>query len=305
MLYRFNRPTGSGYARGLNERVFMAGVSLVLEGGGYRGQFTAGVLDVLLENKITGFDSVYGVSAGALIGVNFLSQQPGRVNRINLAFRDDKRYMGFHSFFTTGNIMSPEFLYRTIQNEIDPFDYETFNNSPTKLYAVVSNVETAQPEYKLISRMPNDIDWVRASATLPVISKKVKLDGKYYLDGGFADAVPIERAINDGNHKIVVVLTQHRSFVKQPYSYTWLAEMRYEEYPLFLEGVFNRHLRYNAQRETIFSLERSGHVFVIAPPEPVDIKPIEHAGSKLLDLYIKGRKESEKNLDALCAYLEK
>lgn len=282
----------------------MAGTALVLEGGGYRGQFTAGVLDIMLEQGITQFDTVYGVSAGALIGVNFVSQQPGRVNRVNLAFRDDKRYMGLNSFLTTGSVMSPEFLYRTVQNEIDPFDYDTFNNNPTELVVVVTNVETAQAEYKTIHHMPEDIDWIRASATLPVISKKVPLDGKYYLDGGFADAVPVEKAVNDGNDKIVVVLTQHRSFVKQPYQYTWLAEKRYEEYPAFVEGIFNRHIRYNTQRETIKKLEETGHVYVIAPPEPVTIKKIEHAGSKLLDLYIKGRQEMTAHLDGLRAYLQ-
>ena len=278
--------------------------SLILEGGGYRGQFTSGVLDIFMEQGLY-FDAVYAVSAGSLNAMGYLAHQIGRANRINLAFRDDKRYMGWSSFLTSGSIVSPEFMYQVIQDEIDPFDYTSFNLQAkcTSFYSVVSEMSLGQPEYHKIEVLPRDIDWVRASATLPVVSKKVQLEGKYYLDGGITDAIPLNKSLADGHTKHVVVLTQHREFIKKPYAYPRISRLRYEEFPKFLQALETRHILYNELRQKIFRMEKADELVVVCPPVPVNIKQIEHGGPQLLDLYIKGRHEASAALDKIRSYL--
>lgn len=280
------------------------GTSLILEGGGYRGQFTSGVLDVFMERNLE-FDAIYAVSAGSLNAMSYLSHQIGRACRVNLAFRDDKRYMGLSSFMATGSIVSPKFMYQIIQDEIDPFDYDTFrhNAQKTRFHAVVSNVSSAQAEYPVVHDLPHDIDWVRASATLPMVSKKVKIGDAYYLDGGICDPIPLERSLQDGYRKHVVVLTQHKEFIKRPYSYPRVARFRYEEFPHFLKALECRHEVYNRVRDLVFKMEAAEELVVICPPSPVTIKRIEHGGPQLLSLYIQGRQQAERSLACLESYL--
>ena len=277
--------------------------ALVLEGGGFRGVFTSGVLDVFMERGIWDFSDVWGVSAGALVGSSFVSRQIGRSLRINLAYRDDRRYMSAYQLATTGNIMSPTFLYDDVQNELDPFDYETFNASATRMWAVVSDVVFGQPAYVQIDELPAKTEYLRASASLPLVSQIVELDGHRYLDGGTTDSVPVERALEEpGVDRAVVVLTQHRAFVKQPMSMMQAAARAYGDYPLYLEAIGNRHERYNAQRERIWELERAGRVVVIAPEKPVEVANKEEDGAKLLDLYVQGRHCAEQALARVAAF---
>ena len=271
--------------------------ALVLEGGGFRGVFTSGVLDVFMERGIWGFSDVWGVSAGALVGSSFVSRQPGRSLRVNLAYRDDRRYMSAYQLATTGNIMSPTFLYADVQDELDPFDYETFNASATRMWVVVSDVVFGTPAYVPVDSLPQQTDYLRASASLPLVSQMVELGGHRYLDGGTTDSVPVERALEqEGTDRAVVVLTQHREFVKQPMSMMQAAARMYGDYPLYLEAIRNRHERYNAQRERIWELERAGKIVVIAPEKPVEVANKEENGAKLLDLYVEGRRCAERAL---------
>lgn len=274
--------------------------ALVLEGGGFRGLFTSGVLDVLMERGIWGFSDVWGVSAGALIGASYVSRQPGRSARINLAYRDDKRYMSARQLVTTGNIMSTTFLYDTVQNELDPFDYETFNASPTRMWAVASDVVFGTPAYLRIDRLPEKTAHLRASASLPLVSQIVELGGHRYLDGGTTDSVPVERALAEpGVTNAVVVLTQERSYVKRPMALPAAAETLYGDYPYYLEAMRSRHLRYNAQRQRIWELEARGSVVVVAPPRPVEVSNTGASGAKLLDLYVQGRHAAEQALSSI------
>ena len=278
--------------------------ALVLEGGGFRGLFTSGVLDVLMERGVWGFSDVWGVSAGALIGTGFVSRQVGRSVRINLAYHDDRRYMSTYQLATTGNIMNTTFLYETIQNELDPFDFETFNASPTRMWAVTSDVVFGTPAYNLIDRMPEKTDYIRASASLPLVSQIVEIDGHRYLDGGTTDSVPVERALAEpGVDRAVVVLTQHRDYVKGPMSMSAAANTLYGDYPYYLEAMRTRHERYNAQRQRIWDLERKGDVVVVAPPTPVEVSNTGAPGAKLLDLYVQGRHEAERSLTAIAALM--
>lgn len=277
------------------------GVDLVLEGGGMRGMFTAGVLDVLQEHGVYGFDTVWGVSAGAINAASYLSRQIGRYMRESLAFRDDRRFMSLWSLATTGNIAGADFMYHAIQDDIDPFDYETFAKRRSRYMVVATDVVFGTPDYLEVRSLPEDIDKVLASASLPVLSRIVEVGERRLLDGGTADSVPVERALAEGADKALAVLTQHREYVKgganelQP-----LADRRYSDFPYYLNALRTRAERYNAQREHIWELEREGRVVVIAPSEPVTVGSTSGSdGEGLLRLYLEGRRQATETLDAV------
>ena len=278
--------------------------ALILEGGAFRGQFTAGVLDVFIEHNIK-FDACYGVSAGALCGANFKSCQLGRPNRVNLAMRDDKRFMSFNNLTGTGSFIDYDFLFNDIDDRIDPFDYDMFVQNPMKLYSVVSDITFGTPDYLEVTDLRLDTDAIRASTALPLLAKPVEINGHRYLDGGFTDSVPVEHVLEDaGYQRAVVVLTRDRSFIKQPYEFLKAAKQVYSNYPFFLEMLANRHERYNIQRTHIYNYENAGRVLVIEPQKPVELVQFDRDGAKLLDLYIQGRNCAIKMLDDVRNYLK-
>lgn len=278
--------------------------ALVLEGGGFRGIFTSGVLDVFMERGLAGFSSVWGVSAGALNAVNYLAGQVGRTCRINLAFRDDRRYMSPYQLAKTGNIMSTTFLYNDVQNELDPFDYDAFARNPSRMYAVLSDVVFGRPEYVRITDLRTQTDYVRASASLPVLSRMVELDGRLFLDGGTTDSVPLERALREpDSERAVVVLTRERGYKKTSSSLLPLARQMYDDYPYYLQALERRPQMYDAQRAYIWAQEEAGRAFVICPEGPVSVANMEHDGAKLLDLYMQGRRAAQKQWARLEAFL--
>lgn len=289
--------------------------ALVLEGGGYRGVFTAGVLDVLMEHGMYGFSSVWGVSAGALAATSYVSKQIGRTIRIMLSFRDDRRLMSFFSLATTGNIAGGDFLYHTVQEELDPCDVDTFNSNPMRMFAVASDVVFGTPRYFEIESLPADVEKIRASSSLPLVSTAVEVDGHRYLDGGTTDSVPVEAALGMGSlsgiedyeaaDRAVVVLTRQRDYVKNK-QLERLARMsrRYAEYPLYLDALGTRARRYMEQREHIWKLEQEGRVLVLAPDDPIKMSTTEHEGWPMLELYLKGRKKAEQLFDDLVTFCE-
>lgn len=281
--------------------------ALVLEGGGYRGVFTAGVLDVLMEHGLYDFGSVWGVSAGALNATSFIARQIGRTIRIMLAFRDDRRLMSFFSLATTGNITGGQFLYHVVQEELDPCDVATFNASDTRMFAVASDLMFGAPRYFEIRSLPEDVEKIRASSSLPLVSTTVEIDGHRYLDGGTTDSVPVEMALGlapgkaasdfEPADRAVVVLTRHRGYEKgQSLERMALLSRRYKEFPLYVEALRTRAERYMAQRERIWELEREGRILVIAPERPVTVAATEHAGEPLLSLYLQGRRLAEERI---------
>ena len=209
------------------------GVALILEGGGFRGMYSAGVMDVLLERGISDFASVWGVSAGAINAVSFKSRQVGRSMRVMMAFRDDRRFMSLWSWATTGNMAGGDFMYDEIQNHLDPCDNEAFNSNPMRMFAVASDVVFGTPAYLECKSFPEDVKKVRASASMPLVSQMVDIDGHRYLDGGTTDSVPYAVALGLGSsappvgyvpaRRALVVLTQDRGYVKgeerRPWSY--------------------------------------------------------------------------------------
>ena len=288
----------------MEEKAANAGkVALVLEGGSFRGQFTAGVLDVFLEHGIE-FAACYGVSAGTLNGLSFKSRQIGRANRVNLAFCNDPRYIGAKTLATTGSIVGYDFMLNDVQDRLDPFDNDAYLANPMPLFATVTDIVFGTADYLQVKDVTLDIDTVRASTSLPLVTQPVEIDGHLYLDGGVADSVPVEHVLEDaGFDRAVVILTQDRSFRKGPYEFLPAAKTVYAGYPYLVEALADRHERYNEQREHIWAYEDEGCALVLAPGKPVEVGHVEHDAAKLLDLYIQGRQAALAQLDKLQAFI--
>ena len=277
-------------------------IGLVLEGGAMRGLFTAGVMDVLMEYGAE-FDAIVGVSAGAAFGVNYKSKQIGRVIRYNKRFANDKRYCSVQSLLNTGNLFNAMFCYHTVPNELDKFDRERYNADKTPFYVVCTDAETGEPVYHLLDRA-NDwgFEWIRASASLPLVSKPVKIDGKYYLDGGMSDSIPIEFMIVGGCEKNVVVLTRPRDYVKEKASMLPLMKLSLRKYPYTYDAILHRHIIYNDSRARVFQEEKLGNAVVICPKEKLPIDRVEHDPEVMEKVYQLGRQAAEEKVDELRAF---
>ena len=264
---------------------------LVLEGGAKRGIYTAGVLDVFLENNIVA-DAVIGVSAGAIHGCSYAAKQKGRSIRYNLKYNDDYRFMSFKSLIKTGNMVDTEFAYHELPDTLDPFDHEAFEKSETKFYATCTNLETGKPEYVFFPNLRNDyIDYLRASASMPLVSQIVEMNGKKYLDGGIADSIPIKAAINMGFEKNIVVLTRPSGYRKHKFSMLWLAKIVYRKFPNFIKALKVRHEDYNQTLDYIKELEDSKKILVIRPSKLIKISRMETNPEIIKQMYELGRSD--------------
>ncbi len=276
--------------------------ALILEGGGMRGLYTAGVLDAMLDDKIK-YDSIYGVSAGAVFGVNYLSKQKGRVLRYNKKYVNDKRYMGIGSFIKTGNFINKQFAYYDVPFKYDIFDEETYSKSKTNFYAVMTNIETGEAEYPKIINCSIQIEELRASSALPFLSKPVEINDKKYLDGGIADAIPIKKAIEEGYDKIVVVLTRPIEYRKKK-SNKLLPKLFYSKYPNFIESINTRYSRYNETLDYIEDLEKKKKIIVIRPSKLIKISRVEKDPNKLQEMYDLGTHDYNEIKKDLKKYLK-
>lgn len=275
-------------------------IGLVLEGGAMRGLYTAGVLDVFLGNNIK-VDGIIGVSAGVLFGVNYLSKQKGRAIRYNKKFAKDKRYMGMRSFLTTGNIINKDFAYYEIPFKIDVFDEETFEKSNTDFWATVTNIETGEAEYLKLNNVFEQMELLRATSAMPIVSEIIEIDGKKYLDGGVSDSIPVEKCKSMGYDKIIVVLTRTIEYRKKKAS-SAIAKIKYKEYPKLIETMENRYKKYNETVEKIIDMENKKEIFVIRPSKDLKIKRIEKDVDKLQAMYDLGVSDCKKQLEDLKEY---
>ena len=236
---------------------------LVLEGGAMRGLFTAGVLDVLLENGIA-FDGMIGVSAGAAFGCNYKSRQIGRVLRYNLRYCRNWRYCSFRSLLLTGDLFGAKFCYRDLPNELDPFDNPTFDENPMPFWLVATDVETGKAVYRRMDRAGDECsDWTRASSSMPLVSRPVKLEDRRYLDGGIADSIPLKAFEERGYERNVVVLTQPEDYVKAPSSGMGLMRLVLGKYPKLLQTLADRHVQYNEAAAYVRKQEAAGAALVM------------------------------------------
>ena len=278
---------------------------LILEGGAMRGMFSAGVMDVLMENGIE-FDGAIGVSAGAAFGVNYKSKQIGRVLRYNTKFVRDKRYCGFRVLLKTGNIYSTEFCYDEVPLKHDPFDFDTYEKSPMEFYVVATDVETGEAVYhKYEGRDDHCFEWIRASASMPIVSQIVEIEGQKMLDGGISDSIPVRYFESIGYGRSVAVLTQCKDYRKKPNKMMPLVKMKYKKFPAFIETMANRHNVYNETLAYIEEKEKTGELFVIRPEQELPVKHVEKDPEKLKAAYEMGRATATKKLPKIIEFLSK
>ncbi|MBR1600992.1 MAG: patatin family protein [Alphaproteobacteria bacterium] len=275
---------------------------LVLEGGAHRAIYTAGVLDILAENNI-GFDGVIGVSAGAIHGCSFVSGQIGRSINYTLKYAADKRYMSFYSLVTTGNMVGEKFCYHDLPEKLFPFNHEAFENSSTAFYVTCTNLETGSAEYIKCEELRNKMPYLRASASMPFVSRISKIKNKFYLDGGIADSIPVKAFQNMGYDKCVVVQTRAAGYIKKPNKLAWLANFMYRKFPNFIKAIKNRHIMYNQELDEIEAMQNQGEVFVIRPSKLIKISHTEKNKLILREVYELGRKDAYTALPELRKFL--
>lgn len=274
---------------------------LVLEGGAMRGMYTAGVLDVFMENNVR-FDGVMGVSAGAVFGVNYPSGQVGRVIRYNCRFNTDREYMGIGCLIKTGDFFNKEYAFYRVPRELDKFDDEAFKRSGIPFYAVVTNLENGEPEYIQVKSVLDEMEILRASCSMPFASKPVEINGKMYLDGGVTDSIPFQKFAEIGYEKQVVILTRDKSYRKKPMNRA-LTSLFYRQYPEFRRRLKTRHIMYNESLSRLEKYEAEGRAFVIRPSEPINISRTERDPKKLKQVYELGKSDAQKQLSELREYL--
>ena len=282
----------------------MIKAGLVVEGGGMRGVYSSGVLDFFIEKDLF-FENNYGVSAGACHLCSYLAKQYKRAFRVNVDYLNDKRYCSVHSLLKTGNLFGAEMLYDIIPNELDLFDYDTYNKNESNFYVVITDINTGKPEYVKIGDLKKDIIYVRASSSLPLLAQNVKINDKEYLDGGISDSIPIKKSIADGNKKNVVILTRDSTYRKGKNSLMPIIKLKYKKYPNFVKSMADRYIVYNEILDFIKELEDNGDVFVIRPKNPVKIGRTEKNREKLEALYNDGYNDAKDCYEELLKYLGK
>ena len=277
--------------------------ALILEGGGMRCLYTAGAMDVLMKNNIC-FDAIAGVSAGALFGINYKSKQIGRVLRYNLKYAGISENLGIKSLIKTGDLMSKSFYFDELPYKLDVMDDITYRSNTTKFFAVVSNLKTGLAEYIPIDDIKNYecMEYLRASASLPFVSRPVIINNTPYLDGGVCDSIPVQHFIDEGFEKIIVILTRPKGYRKNGYIH--LTNTFYKNYPEFSKTLKNRNHHYSSQCDLIEKLEKSKNIFVIRPSENIKINTIEKDRDKLQSAYNLGEKDCLTKLDEILKYME-
>ena len=279
-------------------------VGLVLEGGSLRGLYSAGVLDTFMDHDIQ-IDGMIGVSAGALFSPNYFSKQKGRALRYNKKFCKDKRFMSIHSWLTSGNLVNKQFAFYDITLKHDIFDNETFMRNNSGYYVTVSDVESGKAQYLEVKDIIKEMEKLRASSAIPLVSQIVEIDGKKYLDGGVADSIPVKQAMKMGYEKIIVIQTRDQSYRKKPLSklVMKLVELKYRKYPNFIQTMKNRYLHYNQTLDEIHELKAKGQIFVIQPSKPLSIKSLEKDPNQLQAVYDLGVSDCKEMIFALKQYL--
>lgn len=276
---------------------------LVLEGGAMRGIYTAGVLDVFLEHGIH-VDGVMGVSAGAIHGCSFVAGQKGRSIRYNLKYCNDPRYMSIRSLIRTGDLLDTDFCYRQLPETLDPFDNEAFMASDTEFYVTCTDVDTGKPVYRRCDSLQGEqIHWVRASASMPLASQIVELEGRRLLDGGVSDSIPAAAFRKLGFKRSVVIMTRPMGYRKKPDRMIPMIRHAYRRYPEFVETMASRYLMYNRELDEIRRMEKAGEILVIRPSRLVKIKRTEHNPERIQEMYDLGQQDGLKALGNVIRYL--
>lgn len=277
--------------------------ALVLEGGGFRGIFTAGVLEVFLKNQLL-FDYAVGVSAGASYGVSYVTRQPNRNLEVN-KFIGDKRYAGLRNLILKGSYFSWDFIFDIIPNTMVSLDYEMLRTSPTRFWVGATNCHSGQSEYFLLNdtKKHDFVNVLAASCSLPLIAYKIKHNNQFYMDGGLADSIPFDHALSSGNQRAIVVLTRPKGYLKKPLSNKWIFRWHYRKHPKLIDAILSRPEKYNESIQRLEALEREGKVFVIRPEREISVGRLENNPQKTELVYNEGIKVAESYLPALKKWL--
>ena len=276
---------------------------LVMEGGAMRGLFTAGVIDVMMENGID-FDGTVGVSSGAAFGCNYKSRQPGRVIRYNIRFAKEPKFCSFRSWLKTGDLYGAEFCYHTMPHELDYWDVETFAADPQEFWIVCTDVKTGKPVYyQCKTGDEKELDLIRASASMPFFSKPVEIGNRQLLDGGISDSIPLRFFQYRGYDKNVVILTQPEGYFKRPSKASPLLPIALHKYPAIARRLRQRYKMYNRQLAYVLEEEQKGTAFVIRPPHTLQIGKIEHDPNVMHSVYEIGRNTAMEQLEELKKFL--
>lgn len=276
---------------------------LVLEGGALRGLFSAGIMDVLMENGVT-FDGLVGVSAGACFGCNYKSGQAGRVLRYNLRYAHDLRYCSLWSLMTTGGIFGPRFAYYTLPQRLDPFDIEAFDRNPMSFHLVATDVQTGEAVYQQFDRFREEMyDWILASSSMPIVSRVVTISDRLLLDGGIADSIPLQYFQEQGFERNLVILTQPADYQKQPLAYRWFIRRCLRRYPELIAAWERRHEMYNAELRYVAEQQVLGNTLVLCPDRPLSIGHISHNRSLMRETYDLGRTLATSQLPRILEFL--
>ena len=277
---------------------------LIMEGGAMRGMFTAGVIDVMMEHGIV-FDGAVGVSAGAAFGCNYKSKQIGRVIRYNQKFAGDKRYCGISSLLKTGNLYSTEFCYHEVPLKHDVFDFEAYESNPMEFYVVCTDIESGSAVYHKYEGLDDHgFDWIRASASMPLVSQIVEIDGQKLLDGGVADSIPVRFFESLGYEKNLVILTRPKGFQKKKNPLLPLIKIKYRKFPNLVRAMANRHIIYNETLNYIEKREKENGIFVLRPEIKLPVGKTEKDPEKMMQAYLIGRKTALANLERIKNWLE-
>lgn len=279
-------------------------IGLILEGGGMRGIYTAGVLDFFIEKNIE-VDITIGVSAGSCHASSYLSKQYKRAYNATVDYINDKRYLSFSNLIKTGSIFGMDFMFNKIPNELNIYDYDTFAKSKSKFVVVATNCETGSPEYFELKDLKKEIIYMQASCTIPMFANIVEIDDFKLVDGGVSDSIPIEYSLNQGYKKNIVVLTRDITYKKNKQKFLPIVNRKYKKYPNLVKAIENRHLNYNKSLNLVNQLEKDGDVLVIRPKNPVNVSQIEKNAKKLTALYEEGYDDANELYDKILDFIKK
>ena len=261
---------------------------LVLEGGAFRGLFTAGVLDGLLDIKAE-LKYVIGVSAGITNAYSYISKQRGRNLEIMEKYMGDKRYISYGNLIRCGSLMDFDFVFNEIPNKHSIFDYDEFYKYDGKVLAGAFNVETGEVEYFDKDKLDEKNTILKASCSIPLLFPFVNIEDKYYADGGLSNPIPIYKSIEDGNDKNIIVLTRNIDYRKKKSKANQIAYKVYKKkYPKLAEVLAKRHIEYNKELEFCNELENKGNAIVLRPTIPMDVGRFERDKVKLRNIYNNG-----------------
>lgn len=279
--------------------MFVEGTGLVLEGGGMRGVYTAGVLESFLDNGIS-FPYVIGVSAGACNAASYLSQQKGRNKRVNLEYISDSRYLSLQNYIKKRELFGMDFIFNEIPSRLIPFDFKTFYQNKTEFVIGTTDCTSGEPVYFKKSDYGKDMLTVlKASSSLPFVSQEIFFKGKYLLDGGISDSIPIKKAKSDGFGKNVIVLTRNEGYTKKPSRFGFLVKKKYSQYPGLQRALTRRYQMYNDTINEIIQEEKKGNIMVIRPSSPIKVGRLERNVSRLEELYQQGYEDGLARIEAI------